>query len=308
MNVYWDIHGVKKCQNRVITVGTFDGVHLGHHFIIDNLKSRADTLDAETTLVTFDTHPQIVLKSSDKPGLGLLTTIEEKIEILRKFQIDNVVVIRFTKEFSNTSSHDFVKHILFEKIGFREIVIGYDHGFGKNRGGDVRTLVTLGKELGFTVKQLPAFTMNGERVSSTTIRLSIKQGTVRKARSLLGRPYSFAGVVVRGAGRGRQLNFPTANLEPLSKDKLIPGDGVYAVYAHISDEKLNGMMNIGNRPTFDSLQHTLEVHIFDFDQEIYNEKIKLEFADKIRDEIQFANSVELMSQLEKDKEQSLRIL
>ncbi|MFQ6112817.1 MAG: bifunctional riboflavin kinase/FAD synthetase [bacterium] len=308
MEIFWDINSVKKYYNSVLTVGTFDGVHLGHQFILKELRRRANKPDTQTTLVTFRPHPQIVLKSPNKPKLHILTTIEEKIDILKALDINRVAVIEFTEEFSKTSSYDFVRKILFDRIGFNEIVIGHDHAFGKNREGDISTLRTIGLELGFNVDELPAFTVGGKVVSSSKIRGLLREGNIKEANELLGRNYSFSGKVVKGDGRGKSLNFPTANIKPASDDKLIPADGVYAVYSYLGDEKYQGMMNIGTRPTFGVLQHAIELHIFGFKNNIYGKDLKIEFVDKIRNEIRFTNPVELVQQLEKDKEQSLAIL
>ncbi|NIR47544.1 bifunctional riboflavin kinase/FAD synthetase [candidate division KSB1 bacterium] len=308
MKIYWDLTSVQKTQNSVITVGTFDGVHLGHQHIIDELKTRARFLGAQTTLVTFDTHPQIVLSSPDKPALKILTTIEEKLAILEKLDIDRVVVIKFSKEFANTNPHEFIKNILFEQVGFTEIVVGYDHAFGKNREGDIETLVNWSNELGFSVNELSPFMLSETRVSSSKIRETIQTGNIKQAEQLLGRNYPLSGKVVKGDGRGKDLNFPTANIEPKSKHKLVPPDGVYAVYVRLGSRKFKGMMNIGHRPTFSATQHALEVHIFDFNDEIYGEDLTIEFEDRIREEIKFSRPNELIKQLRKDKEHSLQIL
>jgi riboflavin kinase/FMN adenylyltransferase len=240
--------------------------------------------------------------------LQILTTIEEKIEIIKTLSVNRVVVIHFTEEFSKTSSYDFVRKILFDKIGFNEIVIGHDHAFGKNREGDIKTLTALGSRLGFAVDELPAFKVDGEVVSSTKIRGLLQEGKVKEANKLLGRNYSLSGTVITGDGRGKSLSFPTANIQPDSEDKLIPADGVYAVYTYFGGDKYQGMMNIGLRPTFGALNHTIELHIFDFTKNIYGENLRIEFVDKIRNEIRFTSPDELAQQLEKDREQSLAIL
>ncbi len=308
MQVFWDINNIIRNENSILTVGTFDGIHLGHQFILKELKIRAANRGAQTTLVTFKPHPQLVLKTPNKPGLLILTTIEEKIEILQSLSINRLVVIEFTKEFSNTSSFNFVRKILFEKIGFCEIVLGHDHAFGKNRTGDIDTVRSLGKELSFSVAELPAYNVNGAVVSSTLIRSMLKSGNVKESNNALGRNYLFSGEVVKGDDRGRSLNFPTANIKPDSRDKLRPGDGVYAGYVHLGNEKFKGMMNIGMKPTFNSSQRSMEVNIFDFNKNIYGEKLTIEFVDRIRDEIRFSNADELSKQLYKDKEKSLNIL
>ena len=269
MKVDWNLENVERQANSVLTVGTFDGVHKGHKFILEELKKRGANRGAQTTVVTFNPHPQLVLKLRDRPAIQILTTIEEKIDILKDFGIDRAVVIEFTKEFSNTNSVDFVRKELFEKIGFCEIVIGHDHAFGKNREGGIRTLRSLGAELKFAVDDLPVYEVDGIVLSSTKIRDLLRIGKIKEANDYLGRPYSFEGRVIEGDRRGRELGFPTANIAVNTPDKLIPGDGVYAVYIEFNGRKFKGMMNIGMRPTFDSLQHTAEVHIFDFNEDIY---------------------------------------
>ncbi|HEX9653412.1 MAG TPA: bifunctional riboflavin kinase/FAD synthetase [bacterium] len=308
MEVFRDLSGVRKDRECVLTVGTFDGVHRGHQFIIAELKKRAQAGGLRTTLVTFEPHPQLVLKSSAKPALQILTTIAEKLQILEQLNLDRVVVIEFTREFASTSSQDFVRRILFESIGFQEIVIGHDHAFGKNREGDIATLRQLAAEIGFRVDELPAFTIDDGVISSTAIRNLLHDGRVQEANRYLGQNYSLSATVIKGEGRGKRLNFPTANLKPDAESKLIPGDGVYAVHLKIAERLFKGMMNIGVRPTFGEMKHTIEVHIFNFDDAIYGKHLTVYFVDKIRDEMRFAGPAELIKQLEEDKTKSLKIL
>ncbi len=308
MEIFRDIANVKRLENAVLTVGTFDGLHLGHQFIVEKLKNRAEFLNAQTTLVTFNPHPQIVLKSPDKPDLKILTTVDEKIEILRTFDIDRLLVIEFTHEFSKTTPVEFVKKVLYETVGFKEMVTGHDHAFGKDRQGDFETLKKLAQELEFSVTELGPFKIEEDLVSSTKIRTLLLGGDIKSANKLLGRNYFVNGKIVGGEGRGRDLNFPTANIELDSGDKLIPGDGVYAVYAFLGSKKVAGMMNIGVRPTFVSGARVMEVNLFDFHETIYGRKIKIEFVDRIRDEKKFSGPDELVAQLKKDQERSLNIL
>ena len=308
MEIFRDIANVKRLENVVLTVGTFDGLHLGHQFIVEKLKNRAEFLNAQTTLVTFNPHPQIVLKSPDKPDLKILTTVDEKIEILRTFDIDRLLVIEFTHEFSKTTPVEFVKKVLYETVGFKEMVTGHDHAFGKDRQGDFETLKKLAQELEFSVTELGPFKIEEDLVSSTKIRTLLLGGDIKSANKLLGRNYFVNGKIVGGEGRGRDLNFPTANIELDSRDKLIPGDGVYAVYAFLGSKKVAGMMNIGVRPTFVSGARVMEVNLFDFHETIYGEKMKIEFVERIRDEKKFSGPDELVAQLKKDQEKSLNIL
>lgn len=308
MQLHWELDGVRRNRNNILTVGTFDGVHLGHQFIIRELKRHAAKRGAQTTVVTFDPHPQLVLESPTKPDLQILTTTEEKINILQGLDIDQVIVIEFTRDFSKTTSDGFVRDTLVDKIGLSEIVVGHDHAFGRNRAGDIETLRSIGKDLKFTVDNLPAYEVHGVVVSSSKIRKLLKAGKIREANQLLGRNHAYTGVVISGDGRGRTLSFATANVEASSKEKLLPSDGVYAVYVEVNGRKLKGMMNIGHRPTFNSLQHVAEVHIIDFDENIYGQKLEIQFVDRIRDEFKFRNSAQLIQQLREDKEKSLHIL
>lgn len=308
MQTFWELEQVERNPNSVLTVGTFDGIHLGHRSLFEELGRRAKTRGVETTVVTFEPHPQLVLKSPKKKNLKILTTTDEKIEILRQLNLDRVIVIPFTLAFSKTSSQDFVQKILFDRIGFQEIVIGHDHAFGKDRQGDINTLREMGKMLGFAVDELPVFKIDDVTVSSSRIRELLGQGHIREANKFLGRNYSFHGVVVGGDERGREFRFPTANLELSSPDKLIPQDGVYAVRVDLHGRPLKGMMNIGVRPTFDSHKHTIEIHLFDFEQNIYGESLKVECVEKIRNEMRFEGPEQLVEQLKSDKEESLKIL
>lgn len=308
MEVFWDLNTVEKEANSALTVGTFDGIHRGHQFIIEELKNIARTRSLQSTLVTFRPHPQLVLRPENKPRLQILTTIEEKIDLLRNLGLDRVVIINFDHEFSRISSVDFVRNILFDKIGFNEIVIGHDHAFGRDREGNIETLQKMAEELNFGVKKLPAFQLDQEKISSTAIRHLLWEGRVKEASRALGRNYALSGKVVKGEGRGKSLNFPTANISPDSEDKLIPQNGVYAVYVWLRSEKLPGMLNIGVRPTFESGERTIEVHILNFDREIYGENLKIEFVERIRNEMQFSGPQELVKQLEADREVSQSIL
>lgn len=295
---------------RVITVGTFDGLHCGHQAILRELKQEAQIRQGSTTVVTFDPHPQVVLQHSDKPPVQILTATEEKIALLRQANIDRLVIIPFTLEFSKTPSETFVREILFRRIGMQAIVIGHDHGFGKNREGDFATLERLGKELNFSVREVPPYEMNGVTISSTRVREALQQGEIEKAARYLGRPYSLSGAVIAGDGRGKTLGFPTANLQPNHDKKLIPANGVYAVWVKI--EKLRaqypGMMNIGYRPTFGKAARVLEVHALDFSGDLYGATLTVYFMAKLRNEQKFESPQALMAQLQQDKLASMRVL
>ncbi|MDZ7289104.1 MAG: bifunctional riboflavin kinase/FAD synthetase [candidate division KSB1 bacterium] len=317
--IYRRLEEVQFDPRSVITVGTFDGLHCGHQAIIRTLKEQAQLRHASTTVITFDPHPQMVVQRSDKPPVQILTTTEEKAALLREENIDRIVVIPFTLEFSRTSSEAFVREILFQRIGMQAMVIGHDHGFGKNREGDFTTLQKLGKELGFTVHELPPFRMDGVTLSSTRVREALLQGEVEKAARYLGRPYCLRGTVTGGEGRGKLLGFPTANLLPNYERKLVPANGVYAVWvegnllAHgrttgQSNSRYPAMMNIGYRPTFGKTARSLEVHVIDFSGDLYGAALAVHFVARLRNEQKFDSAQALVEQLWRDKETSYQVL
>lgn len=289
-------------KNSVVTVGTFDGIHLGHKKIISDLIEIKKERNLRSVVVTFDPHPQLILKNKHHT-IKILSTTEEKIKEFEKLGVDLVFIINFTKDFSETNAEDFYKNYLIEKIGLKDIVIGYDHNFGKNREGNYKTLKNFSTKYGFNVHKVDEYKINGERTNSTTIRNLLIEGNVEKASQILGYNYYFTGTVVTGDKRGKKIGFPTANIKPISEYKLIPKNGVYFVSAEINNAKHYGMMNIGNRPTIADLKEIfIEVNIFDFDSDIYNETIKIEFLNYLREEKKFSSIEELIAQLNKDKE------
>lgn len=305
---FFGMEQVRRDSGSVITVGSFDGLHRGHRLILAALREEAQARSGSTTVVTFEPHPQLVLKKSGQPPLQILTTVEEKVAMLREIGIDRVVVIPFTLEFSQTASATFVREVLFHKIGMQAIVIGHDHGFGKNREGDVATLSALGRELGFAVRELPPLQAGDTVVSSTQIRQALLRGEIEQANHWLAGAYRLSCKVVAGDGRGKTIGFPTANLEPEHPDKLIPGNGVYAVIAKLSRQEFGGMMNVGVRPTFAGTARTLEVHLFDFNREIYGEHLELHFIARLRAEMKFDAVPALIAQLSADRAASLALL
>ncbi|MFQ5648482.1 MAG: bifunctional riboflavin kinase/FAD synthetase [bacterium] len=308
MEIYRDLQSVRREENAILTVGSFDGVHLGHQYILKELRKQAEALGAASTLVTFSPHPKLVLNVSPNNELKILTTVEEKLEILQQLQIERAVIITFTQEFSHTPSDEFVRKVLFETIGFKRIIIGYDHTFGRHREGGLQTLKILARELHFDVEEFPELRTEDYVLNSTTIREFLREGDVKKAAKALGRNYRISGIVTRGSGRGQVLEYPTANILLDSKKKLVPGNGVYAVYVYCGQRKLKGMMNIGIRPTFNESEVSLEVHIFDFEQDIYNHQLQIEFVERIRNEVRFSCPSDLIRQLHEDRKLSIEIL
>jgi riboflavin kinase/FMN adenylyltransferase len=302
MRIYRSISEIERKVKCVLTVGTFDGFHLGHQSILDQIKKIAKEKNLVSTIVTFDPHPRKVLGNPHGGNINLLTTTREKLKIFKEADIDRVVVIPFNKEFAALNSTEFVKQILVEKLLVDSIVIGHDHHFGRNREGGFRLLEELGQKFSFSVYQLPEYRQNGELISSSLIRSLLESGNVEKTAEYMGRPYSITGKITKGQGRGKDIGFPTANIEIDDEDKLIPAGGVYAVDVVIDDRLYKGMMNIGIRPTFDFDSLTLEVHIFNFDACIYGKALEVRFKKFIRPEKKFSGIEALRFQLQKDKE------
>lgn len=302
------LENVERERNTVLTVGTFDGVHAGHRAIIDTVVAKAKEKGARSVLVTFDPHPRNIINPGDD-GIKLLTTLEERCEILEELGIDRMVVIPFDRDFSLLSSEEFIRDIIHKKIGVSEFVIGYDHHFGRNREGTIETIEKLGTELNFDSYVVSKHEVGKKTVSSTAIRNAISEnGNIEQATEFLQRPYRLNGTVVHGDKRGKEIGFPTANIKPEHVNKIIPKGGVYAVKVRINGSWFDGMMNIGTRPTFDGGQQTLEVHLFDFKEDIYGKEVQVRFFKRIRDEKKFSGKQELIEQLKADKEQSQELL
>ncbi len=307
------LHGLDEvCRDSasVLTVGTFDGVHLGHQAILRYLQERAAALGGISAVLSFHPHPREIVEET---ALSLLTTIDERADLMATMGLGQLIVLPFTKEFSRLSAEAFVEDVLVRGIGAREIVIGYDHAFGRDRRGNADLLRALGAKHGFAVDMIPARIVAEQTVSSRKIRQLLEEaGDVAAAATMLGRPYSLEGKVVRGAGRGRDLGFPTANMAITHPRKAIPAHGVYAVRVRRRSKgqpaALPGMMNIGVRPTFGGAQRMIEVHLLDLDENLYGEILRVEFVSRMRGERRFGSKKELARQLSEDKARSSKIL
>ncbi len=299
MKVFYEDTPIDTTRGTVVTVGTFDGVHEGHKSLIEILLSVSYKTNLEHFIVTFDPHPRQVL--SKDANIKLITTHKEKLNILEKYAIENLLVIKFTEEFSKLSYEEFFKKYIIEKLNVKYFIIGHDHKFGKNREGDEEKLKKLADEYGFNIVSVSPLEVEGVPISSTLIRRALQTGDMEKANFYLGRYFNFEGVVVEGKKRGRELGFPTINLK-VDDEKIIPLNGVYAVTCKINNKIYFGMMNIGNRPTFDDSENvTIEINVFDFNKDIYGETVSVDVYDYIREEMHFSKKEDLIEQLNIDK-------
>jgi riboflavin kinase / FMN adenylyltransferase len=308
LRVFHDIHSYLVEKDTAVTTGTFDGIHIGHKKILSRLNEMCHQQALRSVLLTFDPHPRKVLFPDDH-GLQLLNTLDEKLELLEATGIDDVIVHPFTKEFSRTTAIYYVRDLLVQKLSMKKLVIGYDHQFGRNREGSIDQLREYAPLYNFDVSEIPAQDIDDVSVSSTKIRKALLAGEVDRASSFLSYDYFVTGSVVEGKKRGAGLGFPTANIQVNSDTKLIPRIGVYAVKVLVGDVFYFGMLNIGHNPTFGSNStRTMEVNIFDFNQNIYQKNIRVYFMARIRDEKKFNSPEELVSQLNMDKDQALKIV
>jgi riboflavin kinase/FMN adenylyltransferase len=298
-----------EAKTPVVTIGTFDGLHKGHQLVVSQLKELADKMEGESVIFTFYPHPRVVT-SPNETSLRLLTTKEEKIGLFEKMGIDHLIIYPFNKEFAALSYSDFVRTILVEKMATKCLVVGYDHRFGKNREGGYEYLKNCAVKYNFEVIRTDALSVKADKISSTKIREALESGDIPKANHYLGYNFTLHGTVVSGKQLGRKLGFPTANIEASDKYKIIPGYGVYAVYADFEGKTYKGMLNIGMRPTFNKNadNRSIEVHIFDFEEDIYGREITLNFIAKIREEQKFAGIESLVNQLNEDKITALKLL
>lgn len=295
-------------KESVLTVGTFDGIHQGHMALMNRLVQKANKHNCRSVVVSFDPHPRSIIHAGED-GIRLLTTLEERSRRLSELGVDVLCVIPFTRDFSLQNSKEFVQNILYSKIGLSYFIIGYDHHFGKNRDGNAQTLQQMSSDLDFEVEIVEKKEMGDLTISSTKIRQSLEvDGNVVRAEELLGRPYSFEGVVVHGDERGRTIGFPTANIQLNHRDKLIPKEGTYVIEAQLNGNTYQGMMNIGNRPTFDGQNQRIEVHLFSFNEQIYGQIMRVFLIERIRDEKKFKSSDELIKQLQLDRKKSIELI
>ena len=307
MKVHYGVENIEiKCP--VVTIGSFDGVHLGHACVIQHLKEKASSIDGESVIISFEPHPREVLYPREQK-IGILTTLEEKITILEKYGVDHLIILKFTLEFAQQSYNDFVKKILIDKLKIKGLVVGYDHRFGKDRAGNFENLQELANEYGFFLEKEVVFEEDDVNVSSTKIRNALAVGDITTVNPFLGYPYSITGEVVYAHHLGHKIGFPTANIQVSDEGKLLPAIGVYAVKVIIEQEIFNGMLNIGIRPTVSNDgQVSCEVYIFDFNRDLYGKTITINFIDRVRGERKFNDIEELRAQLQKDQEKILKLL
>lgn len=314
MQVHRNLTSLPKFHHAVVTIGTFDGVHIGHRTILQQLKSEAATVNGETVVITFHPHPRKIV--GDVPDIKILTTLEEKFFLIEKEGIDHLVVVPFDEDFSKLSAEAYIKNFLFEKFHPYTIIIGYDHHFGHDRTGNFALLEKYGKALGFFVKEIPVQLIEAAAISSTRIRKALLQCDIATAKHLLGYDYFFAGTVITGDQLGRTIGYPTANIQLAHPDKLVPGDGVYAVHFYYKESAANqsaaiafkGMMYIGSRPVVNGKRRVIEVNIFDFNRDIYGATVQVAILDYIRGDMQLSGLEALQQQLAIDKRAVLNVL
>ncbi len=307
MRIFRELSEVVRDDNNIVTLGTFDGIHLGHKKIINEVVKKATDYGDESFLITFHPHPRKIISWGH--NIKLLNTSTEKLEMFKSLGIQNLLIINFTKEFSKLSPEAFIDNYIVNGIGAKEVVIGYDHHFGKGRGGDIGFLKNKGIKSGFKVTIIPGFQIENTIVSSSKIRDALLAGNIVTVSKYLGRFYSFSGIVVKGDKRGRELGFPTANLRIENEDKLLPAIGIYAVEFIVKGNIYQGLLSIGKRPTFyDSGEIVPEVYVFDFNEDIYGENVTVNLVERIRGEEKFSSAEELIEQMKKDKEIGLEIL
>lgn len=326
MQVHRDIDNLPLFNNAVVTIGTFDGVHVGHRQIINKLKVEALKINGESVIITFHPHPRKII-SSTILGVRLINTLEEKIEVLSGLGIDHLVIVPFTDAFANQPAEEYVRNFLFEKFHPDTVIIGYDHRFGRERLGDYKLMEKMAPQLGFKIKEISKHILEEIAISSTNIREAVLHNDIEMANKLLGYTFFFEGEVVHGNKLGRQLGYPTANLKIQDPEKIIPGDGIYAVYVSIKkgiqneevimdevnsfpfeEAQYKGMMSIGFRPTVDGKKRVIEVNVFDFNKDIYGKIMRVYVKKFLRAEVKFNTLEDLVKQIDQDKIDSLQVL
>ena len=300
MKLFQSIDTFSSSNKTVITIGTFDGVHIGHRKILEKILQSAQQLNCKSVVLTFFPHPRMILQENS--SIRLLNTMEEKITLLQEIGIDNLIIHPFNKEFSQLTAEEFVKNILVDQLQIQKIIIGYDHRFGKNRTADINDLILFGEKYGFEVEQISAEEIDDIAVSSTKIRTALANGTITLAKEYLGYNYFFTGTVNKGKQLGRTIGFPTANIHIKEDYKLIPKNGVYLVKSFLNEKLIYGIMNIGIRPTVNGENQTIEVHFIDFDQNLYEQEITVEVLEFIRNEHKFDSLEALKNQIQKDRD------
>jgi riboflavin kinase / FMN adenylyltransferase len=307
MQVHYKSNQLPVFRNAVVTIGTFDGVHRGHRQILDKLIQEAKKVNGETVIITFDPHPRKIV-NTQQPAIKLINTLHEKIELLRQIGIDHLVIVDFTPEFANQHADDYIKDFLVGKFQPHTIIIGYDHRFGKNREGDFRLLERMAPVFNYQLKEIPQHVLNEAGISSTRIREAILKSDIETANELLSYHFFFSGEVVHGDKLGRQLGYPTVNLDTKNEEKIIAGNGIYAVYVDVNNERKKGMMSIGLRPTVGGTKRVIEVNIFDFNADVYGQTLTVTIKKHLRAEVKFNSLEELTAQMAKDKIESLAVL
>jgi riboflavin kinase/FMN adenylyltransferase len=303
LKIYQSLNEFKPSRKTIVTLGTFDGVHLGHNVILDKICKTAKQENLESVLLTFFPHPRLIVSNDSE--IKMLNTMAEKAILLEQKGIQNFIIHPFDKLFSELSPREFVEQVLINQLNIQKIIIGYDHKFGKNRAADFNDLIAFGKEFGFEVEEISAKQINEVSVSSTKIRNSLLEGNISLANAYLGYSYMLSGIVVKGNQLGRTIGFPTANIEISENYKLIPKNGVYIVSAILNNQTIFGMMNIGIKPTLGDNVPTIEVHLLNFSEDIYGQKIQVNVIERLRDEQKFESFEALKSQLEIDKTNTL---
>tara|TARA_R110002153_G_scaffold253818_1_gene412068 strand:+ start:452 stop:1378 length:927 start_codon:yes stop_codon:yes gene_type:complete len=301
-----NISKYKEEHPTVITIGTFDGVHIGHLKILNKIINHAKSTALKSSVLTFFPHPRMVLQKDT--NIKLLNTIDEKITILEKLGLDVLIIHPFTREFSRLTATEFVRDILVNTLNIKKVIIGYDHRFGRNRTANISDLITFGSTYNFTVDEIPAQEIDDVSVSSTKIRKALEDGDIETANSYLGYEYMLTGTIIKGKGIGKQLGYPTANLAIAEDYKLIPKNGAYVVNSILNGVVVYGMMNIGYNPTVNGTEKSIEINFFNFDQDLYDQKIQVNILVRLRDEHKFESIDALKAQLAKDKEKSLHYI